>query len=99
MGYVLLPFYAGFYYALLSVSIITFGEMLSTPFAYDYVTRTAHVSERGKYLGLYSFAMVSLPLFLAPIIMPTIYTILGANTLWYSVGVISVITFAGLWWL
>lgn len=98
-GYFILPFYSGFYYALLSISIITFGEMLTMPFAFEIVTKLAPASYRGQYFGLLACALSSAPLFITPNLASYIYSSFGSKTLWYSMGLISMIIYVGFKYL
>lgn len=95
LGYFILPWYSGFYYALFSMSIITVGEMLMMPFAFEVVTKVAPVAQRGQYLGLLTCAVSSVPLFITPILMPYIYSFFGPKILWSSMGLIGVIIYMG----
>ncbi len=94
-GYFILPFYHGFYYAVLSMTLITLGEMVAIPFTYHYVIQIAPASMRGKYQGLVSCTLMSLPLALTPNIASYAYTTVGANPLWLSVGLIGLVIFIG----
>ena len=94
-GYFILPWYSGFYYSLLSMSIISLGEMLLMPSAFDMVAKIAPTECRGRYLGLLTCALSSVPLFITPNLMPYIYTTFGPNILWSSMGLIGVIIFIG----
>lgn len=94
-GYFILPWHSGFFYALLSITLISLGEMATMPFAYDFVTKIAPVNSRGNYLGLLACALSAVPLFLTPNLMPYIYTTFGPHTLWYSMGLIGIIIFIG----
>lgn len=94
-GFFILPGYSGFHYALLSMVLITLGEMMVMPFAYEVVTKIAPVKNRGKYLGLLSCALSSIPLLITPNLMPYVYTTFGSGTLWASMGLIGVIVLLG----
>lgn len=96
LGYCILPWYTGFHYALFSMSIITVGEMLTMPFAFEIITKIAPAQFRGKYLGLLSCALTSVPLWITPTLMPYIYTSFGPATLWTSMGILGVIIFIGI---
>jgi MFS family permease len=94
-GYFILPWYTGFCYALLSMSIITFGEMLMMPFAFEVITNISPAASRGKYLGLLSCALSSIPLFVTPNLIPYIYSTFGPEMLWFCEGIIGVIILTG----
>jgi MFS family permease len=95
MGYVILPFYHGFYYATLSMALITIGEMIAIPFMYNYVIQIAPSNMRGKYQGLVSCALLSLPLAITPTVASYIYITMGADMLWYIVGSLGLVIFVG----
>lgn len=95
MGYFILPFYKGVYYAALSMVLITLGEMIAVPIIYDYVARMAPPHRIGKYQGLVSCVLMSLPLVITPNLASYMYVTLGANVLWFSVGIIGLVIYIG----
>ncbi|HLB43189.1 MAG: hypothetical protein A3E87_06525 [Gammaproteobacteria bacterium RIFCSPHIGHO2_12_FULL_35_23] len=95
LGYFILPFYAGFYYAVLSMIIITLGEMIAIPLLFTTVTKIAPAHQRGQYLGLLIIALMSAPLFLAPNICSYIYNTFGPTMLWFGIGILGIIIFIG----
>jgi len=95
LGYFILPWYSGFYYALFSMSIITVGEMLMMPFAFEVVTKISPTACQGQYLGLLTCALSSIPLFATPILMPYIYSTFGVKILWSSMGLMAAIIYTG----
>lgn len=99
LGYLILPWYSGFYYALFSMSIITIGEMLLMPFSFEIVTKMTPVTRRGQYLGLLACAVSSVPLLITPNLMPYIYSTFGPTALWSSMGIIGVIIYIGFEYL
>jgi MFS family permease len=94
LGYFILPFYHGFYYALFAITVMTFGEMAVLPFSNNFVAMIAPKGCQGKYLGLVA-STFSLPLLLTPTLGAYIYTRFGANSVWYFCGVVGVIVFLG----
>lgn len=86
LGYFILPFYHGFYFALLSITLITLGEMLFVPSAFDHATQLSPPHARGTYLGLASICQASLPLTITPMISMAIYYHYGTNVLWLGIG-------------
>jgi MFS family permease len=77
------------------MSIITFGEMLMMPFAFEVITNISPAASRGKYLGLLSCALSSIPLFVTPNLIPYIYSTFGPEMLWFCEGIIGVIILTG----
>jgi predicted MFS family arabinose efflux permease len=94
LGYFILPFYNGFYYAIFSMIVMTFGEMAVLPFMNNFVIMIAPRKAQGKYLGLVQSSF-SFPLLLTPSLGAYVYTQYGPNTLWYFTGVVGVIVFIG----
>jgi predicted MFS family arabinose efflux permease len=94
LGYFILPFYSGFYYAIFAITVMTFGEMAVLPFSNNFVAMIAPRGCQGKYLGLVQSAF-TLPLLLTPTLGAYIYTEFGANSVWYFTGVVGVVVFFG----
>jgi predicted MFS family arabinose efflux permease len=94
MGYFMLPFYHGFYYAVLAITIMTFGEMAVLPFSNNFIAMIAPRGCEGKYLGLVQSTFF-IPMLLTPTLGAYAYTQYGANSVWYAAGVIGVIVFFG----
>jgi predicted MFS family arabinose efflux permease len=94
LGYFILPFYNGFYYAIFSMVVMTFGEMAVLPSMNNFVIMIAPRESQGKYLGLVQSSF-SFPLLLTPSLGAYVYTQYGSNALWYFTGVIGVIVFIG----
>lgn len=86
LGYFILPFCSNFNYAILSIMLITIGEMVAFPFLFDYVVKIAPTESRGKYLGLTTCALMSMPLALTPTLGMFIYKQFGSSLLWFGVG-------------
>ncbi len=95
IGYFILPFYHGFYYAALSMTLITLGEMIAIPFMYHHVMQISPSHMRGKYQGLVNCALMSLPLALTPNIASYVYITAGSRVLWNSVGLMGLLIFIG----
>jgi predicted MFS family arabinose efflux permease len=94
IGYAILPLYSGFYFAFLSITIITLGEMTTLPQLNYFLVKIAPRDLQGKYFGLMNSAY-AVPLVLAPSLGAYVYTHYGANTLWYGVGLLSLVLFTG----
>jgi predicted MFS family arabinose efflux permease len=94
LGYLILPFYSGMGIALLSILLITIGEMTSLPFLNNFVVKIAPREAQGKYLGLMTSAF-QFPMLLGPIIGTYIYAHYGVNTLWYFSGLIGILILIG----
>lgn len=94
LGYFILPFYSGFYYAIFSIIIITLGEMIAVPTLFNLISQVAPPHKQGQYLGLLVIALMSAPLFLVPNICSYIYAF-SPSILWFSIGILGIIIFIG----
>jgi predicted MFS family arabinose efflux permease len=82
VGMVMMPFGRGFAFAALTVAVWTFGEMLSMPLVTALIAGRSNDSNRGRYMGLNSFAF-SLAFIVAPIVGTAVYDGLGPDAVWY----------------
>lgn len=80
---------------ILFIVILTFGEMLSMPFASSFAMERANPLKRGEYMGLYSMGF-SGALILAPTMGMQVAAHWGYNFLWVFVGGLSIIATVGL---
>ncbi len=98
LGYFILPFYNGFYYAIFALTVMTFGEMAVLPFSNNFIAMIAPRGCQGKYLGVAQSAF-SIPLLLTPTLGAYVYTEFGKNSVWYLSGLIGVVVFLGFEYL
>jgi predicted MFS family arabinose efflux permease len=84
--------------ALLSVLILTVGEMLAMPFMNSYWISRTDRNNRGQYAGLYTAAW-SIAQILGPYIGSQIVEHYGFTTLWWCVGGVSIVAASGFKWL
>ncbi len=82
--------------AVVSIILITFGEMISFPFSNATVLDRADENSRGEYMGLYA-SMFSLSFIFAPIIGTWLAENYGFDTLWYVTGGLSLLAAFGIW--
>ncbi len=82
IGMGMLPLGRGFAFGALTVAIWTFGEMLSMPLVTALIAARADDSNRGRYMGMFSFAF-SLAFVVAPAGGTAIYEHLGPDAVWY----------------
>jgi predicted MFS family arabinose efflux permease len=82
VGLGLMPLGRGFAFGALTVAIWTFGEMLSMPLVTALIAGRATDANRGRYMGLNSFAF-SLAFVVAPPVGTAIYDGLGPDAVWY----------------
>jgi MFS family permease len=88
IGLGLMPLGRGFAFGALTVAIWTFGEMLSMPLVGALVAGRADDTNRGRYMGLFSFVF-SLGFVLAPEAGMAVYGGLGPHAVWLLCAVIS----------
>lgn len=72
------------------IILITFGEIFSMPFMNSYWIGRTHSSNRGQYAGLYTMAW-SAAQTLGPVGASQIAEHFGFNTLWWTVGSLSLL--------
>jgi predicted MFS family arabinose efflux permease len=82
IGMGLMPLGRGFAFGALTVAVWTVGEMLSMPLITALIAARADDSNRGRYMGLFSFAF-SLAFVVAPAGGTAIYERLGPDAVWY----------------
>ena len=82
IGMGMLPLGRGFAFGALTVAIWTIGEMLSMPLVTALIAARADDSNRGRYMGMFSFAF-SLAFVVAPAGGTAIYEHLGPDAVWY----------------
>lgn len=75
--------------------ILTFGEMLSMPFASSYAAGRAHPSRRGQYMGLYSMSW-GLAFIIAPTAGLWVAEKYGFLNLWWAACIMTLISTVGL---
>lgn len=76
---------------LLSIAVMTLGELLISPSYSAIVMRCSEGRQRGRYLGIYSAAWGGRTLY-APAAGTWIYGHFGGQMLWWSCGAIAVLT-------
>jgi predicted MFS family arabinose efflux permease len=82
IGLGLMPLGRGYAFGALTVAVWTFGEMLSMPLVTALIAGRADDSNRGRYMGLNSFAF-SLAFIVGPAVGTAIYDGLGPDAVWY----------------
>ncbi len=85
VGLGMMPLGRGFAFGALTVAVWTFGEMLSMPLVTALIAARADDSNRGRYIGLFSFAF-SLAFVVAPAGGTAIYEHFGPDAVWYVCG-------------
>lgn len=82
VGLGLMPLGRGMAFGALTVAVWTFGEMLSMPLVTALIAGRAADSNRGRYMGVFSFVF-SLAFVVAPVGGTAIYQRLGPDAVWY----------------
>ncbi|MGD8779649.1 MAG: MFS transporter [Ignavibacteria bacterium] len=93
-GFAIQPFGSGFSYAAITIVTWTIGEMLVLPLLISYIASLSNEKNRGKYMGMFSFTF-SLTIVLGPVFGMWLYQNLGANPLWFIVGITGFIVSLG----
>ena len=93
LGFALMPLGRGFLYAALTVSVWTFGEMLSMPLLGSLIALRAGPGSQGRYMGLFSFAF-SLSMIVGPAVGTAVYGRFGPAALWFGCGAVGVLLYA-----
>jgi MFS family permease len=97
LGFGILPFGYGFWYAAVGVLIYTLGEMLMMPAAMVHASGLSNEASRGRYVGVYTTG-VSLAFVLGPLFFSWIFGF-DHNLGWYLTSLIGCSLFVGYWLL
>jgi MFS family permease len=98
LGFAMYGYFANFPLFLFAMAVITIGEMLVSPVAQSIVSSLAPEEMRGRYMAAFGFSWV-LPSTVGPLLAGLIMDNLDPRWLWYSVGVIGLISAAGFYLL
>lgn len=84
--------------AIISMTILTIGEILTLPFVTTVIINRASDSLRGRYLALYgmTFSMCHIA---APVLGMQVADKFGFSTLWELVGIFALLSGIGFWML
>jgi predicted MFS family arabinose efflux permease len=89
-GLALLALGSSWVVAVLSMVILTVGEMLSMPITNAVVAERAGTTSVGRYMGAYALAF-STAFVLGPIVGTAVYQNLGPGVVWLGIGAIGVV--------
>lgn len=84
--------------AVVTILLMTVGEMLAMPFMQTFAANRADDSNRGQYMGLYTMAW-ALAQVGSPIICSQVVQRVGFTPLWWLLSGITVVSAAGLYWI
>ena len=90
----------GFYtwVAIVAMVFIVFGEILNFPFSTAVALSRSHVSNRGRYMGVFSMTF-SFCFIFSPWMGMKIIELYNYETLWCVMGILSIISTLGLFYL
>jgi MFS family permease len=89
-GLALLALGSSWVIAVLSMVVLTVGEMLSMPITNAVVAERAGTGSVGRYMGAYSLAF-STAFVIGPVVGSAVYQNLGPRVLWLGIGAIGVV--------
>jgi len=93
-GFSMYGWSSSFSYFALAMIVITIGEMLIVPVSQAIVAQFAPADKRGRYMAIYGFSWI-LPGMFAPLLAGLIMDNYDPRWVWYSAGILAIIT-AGL---
>ena len=85
-----MPLGSGFVFAAMTVTVWTFGEMLTMPLMSAAVAERAPADSRGRYMGLFTMSF-ALAFVFAPALGTWVYATVSPAALWYGIGVLGVL--------
>jgi predicted MFS family arabinose efflux permease len=80
--------------AVVSIVVVTFGEMLAMPFMNTFWISRSGENNRGRYAGLYAMAW-SVAQVIAPTLGSQVAQYFGFNYLWLLIGAIGIVVYFG----
>lgn len=95
LGFGSLPLSPTGYFCIVSVVILTLGEILAFPMTAAYAAELSNDSNRGQYMGFIT-VMFSLAMIIGPVLGLSLYEI-DRNLPWYASLAVGVATFALMW--
>ena len=88
-------FSTGFFGFLLSIIIVTIGELIIVPTSSAYVANRAHPEMRGRYMGIYNFSW-SFARGVGPLLGGFLSDSFGPVSIWYGGFIIGTLSSFGL---
>jgi MFS family permease len=96
IGLILLNLFDSGWILVISMVVLSFSEIFAMPFMMTVAVSQSDSTNRGLYTGYYSTAW-SAAFILAPIIGTGLVTHWGFETLWWIMGIFSIVTLIGMW--
>lgn len=84
--------------AVISMAFLSVGEIFNMPFTNTYAIKRADESNRGAYMGVFTMAY-SVSHIIGPPIGTKTAAVFGFDMMWYLMGALSLISFAGILFL
>jgi MFS family permease len=94
IGYSLFGFVHGIWMFALAMAILTFGEMILDPMSQTLAARFAPADMRGRYMATLGFS-VSFSNLVTPYLAGLVIDNYDPNWIWYTCGIIGVLTILG----
>ena len=94
LGIGLLPLGRSCLWVAFTVIVWTMGEILCFPLVTAFISNRSTDANRGRYMGMYSFTF-SVSMVASPALGAWIYQLYGPTTLWFSIGSLGLLLFAG----
>ena len=98
IGYLLFGFIRGYVFFILTVLLITLGEMVVIPVGQALTAKLSPEKMRGRYMGMYNLSW-SFPYIIGPWAAGLIMDNFNPNLLWYICGAVSVVPLTGFFLL
>lgn len=93
-GFALTPFGASWIYIAFTVSIWTMGEIFLFPISASYISNRATDSNRGSYMGFFTFAF-ALSFVIGPLLGTWAYQNISPNSVWAGCAILCVVITIG----
>jgi MFS family permease len=98
VGFGMIGFISAFSMFVVSMVIITIGEMFVTPVAQALVARLAPADMRGRYMAIFGFSFL-LPFTTGPLLAGLVIDNLYPELVWYLAGLLGLVAAIGFAWL
>ncbi|WP_153394116.1 MFS transporter [Chryseobacterium vaccae] len=98
IGYLILAFYSHPYLIILSVTFISFSNVLVIPFLSAITSIRAEGKNIGAYMGLFG-GIFSIALFLSPLLGSFIAENYGFSRLWLTISLLIIIALSGIYYI
>ncbi len=98
IGLILLNIVDASWILIVSMALLSFSEILAMPFMMSVAVSKSNSTNRGLYTGTYSVAW-SAAFILAPILGTFVVTHFGYANLWWSMGILSLLTLTGIYFI